>query len=91
MPGLLRKAGYRTGVAGKLHVAPQSAYPFEFTLKGNGRDVTRLAESAEEFMAEKSDRPFFLLVGFSDPHLAARAKNRVFVGRGKNGVFEGFV
>ncbi len=70
LPGLLRKAGYRTGVAGKLHVAPQSAYPFEFTLKGNGRDVTRLAESAEEFMAEKSDRPFFLLVGFSDPHRA---------------------
>jgi arylsulfatase A-like enzyme len=26
----LKKAGYRTGIIGKLHVNPESAFPFDF-------------------------------------------------------------
>lgn len=70
LPLVLQETGYRTAIAGKHHVEPVTTYPFETWLKDNGRDVTAMAASARRFMAEKSDRPFFLLVGFMDPHRA---------------------
>lgn len=70
LPVLLREAGYRTAIAGKHHVEPASTYAFEQTLKGGARDVTRLAESARAFMAEESQKPFLLVVGYADPHRA---------------------
>ena len=30
MPSLLKQQGYRTGIIGKLHVNPESAFPFDF-------------------------------------------------------------
>ncbi|GMU20788.1 MAG: hypothetical protein AMXMBFR13_08840 [Phycisphaerae bacterium] len=73
LPAMLKDAGYRTAIAGKHHVEPIATYPFETWLKGGGRDVAALADSARGFMAQKSDRPFFLLVGFVDPHRAGPA------------------
>ena len=72
MPGLLSRAGYRTGLIGKLHVGSKSGFSFDFRpdtkeLMGN-RDVRRMAEHAAAFFASERDRPFFLLVGYSDPH-----------------------
>ena len=41
---ILMQKGYRTALLGKQHVMPESAYPFTFNPKTNGRDVMALAE-----------------------------------------------
>lgn len=71
LPFMLQQAGYRTGVIGKLHVAPEADYPFDYVGRigtGGGRSVMRMGELAEEFFQESGDQPFFLLHGFVDPH-----------------------
>lgn len=74
LPNLLAKAGYRTGIVGKHHVLPMAAYAFAETLPcpGGAKNVAAMAESARAFMAGPADRPFFLLVGFTDPHRAQK-------------------
>jgi N-sulfoglucosamine sulfohydrolase len=75
LPGLLGPAGYRTGIIGKVHVLPQSVYPFDVEvttgLAGN-RDVVTMAKKAEQFITEAGDKPFFLVMGYSDPHRSAK-------------------
>jgi len=76
LPALLSANGYRTGVIGKLHVAPPAQLPFDLQvpdgeLMGN-RDVSTMAQRAGEFFDADPERPFFLLVGYSDPHRAAK-------------------
>jgi len=71
LPKLLKDAGYRTGIIGKIHVQPQSVYPFdeEITAKLEGnRNVAEMARRAQQFIAESGNKPFFLVMGFSDPH-----------------------
>ena len=67
----LRDAGYRTGLVGKLHVNPASAFPFDFKAIASsnfGReDLSRYAEEARKFITA-SDEPFFLSVNFPDAH-----------------------
>jgi N-sulfoglucosamine sulfohydrolase len=73
IPRLLQQAGYRTGVIAKLHVQPPEVYPWDADLtRVNGRNVAVTAEQARKFMQESGERPFFLLVGFNDPHRAAK-------------------
>lgn len=85
VPRLLRARGYRTGIIGKYHVQPDEVYPFEHRvltgLMGN-RDVSAMAEKARGFFAAEDDRPFFLVVGYSDPHRAGEgfANNRDYAG-----------
>src|SRR5687768_10506929 len=69
LPALLNARGYRTAIIGKNHVQPESAYPYQTVLKsaGGNRGVVGMARNAGEFMAA-DERPFFLLVGFADPH-----------------------
>jgi N-sulfoglucosamine sulfohydrolase len=71
LPGVLRGRGYRTAILGKNHVQPESVYPYETILKsaGGNRGVVVMAGTAGEFMAAGGE-PFFLVVGFSDPHRA---------------------
>lgn len=70
----LRGAGYRTALVGKYHVRPENVYPFErLRSPGGGRNVMRMAEAARKFMAE-ADKPFLLVVGFTDPHRGAAGK-----------------
>jgi N-sulfoglucosamine sulfohydrolase len=75
LPRLLRDAGYRTGILGKIHVLPQLVYPFhvEITrgLDGN-RNVAAMARQARKFFEDSGTKPFFLVVGFSDPHRTAK-------------------
>ncbi len=67
----LREAGYRTGIIGKLHVNPESTFPFDvkklpsanFRRKGLGD----YAKHAEDFF-KAGDRPFFLSVNYPDAH-----------------------
>src|SRR5262249_37361182 len=73
IPRLMQQAGYRTGVIAKLHVQPPEVYPWDADLtRVNGRNVAVTAEQAKKFMQESGQRPFFLLVGFNDPHRAAK-------------------
>ena len=73
LPGILKAHGYRTGLMGKLHVNPESAFPFDFRWnesKANSfgsRNVGRVAEVAGEFF-RGSEQPFFLSLNFSDAH-----------------------
>lgn len=72
IPALLKKAGYRTGILGKLHVAPENSFPFDTRIQVNTRDVKASAEKAGEFL-RTAGRPFFLMANFSDPHVIGRS------------------
>lgn len=72
LPALLRKAGYRTGIVGKKHVKPEALYPFDVEVAGpqlaGNRNVAAMAAAAGEFLRGSAGLPFFLVVGYSDPH-----------------------
>jgi len=68
MPRVLRDHGFVTGVVGKLHVQPAEVYPWDFEPPVGGRDVQQIAARAAEFLATCGERPFYLHVGFADPH-----------------------
>jgi N-sulfoglucosamine sulfohydrolase len=65
---LWKAAGGLTALIGKVHSAPPAAYPFDFELDVDGRDVARLAELARVFVESVEGRPFLLVVACSDPH-----------------------
>jgi N-sulfoglucosamine sulfohydrolase len=66
LPKLLREAGYRTGVIGKLHVNPPSVYSFD--VEAPRAALAEMAKEARNFFGDGGGKPFFLLVGFSEPH-----------------------
>ena len=76
LPVLLEQAGYRTARIGKFHVAPESVYHFQQVLKAGGtndpaaigRSPVEMADLSRPFMAEASEKPFFLYVASDDPH-----------------------
>lgn len=68
LPRVLKDAGYRTGLIGKLHVNPASALPFDTSAPGIQRGVFEMAGIARKFIQESSGRPWYLHVGFADPH-----------------------
>lgn len=75
LPGLLKSNGYRTGIIGKIHVQPRTVYPFDEEMtKGiaGNRGVAAMAEQARQFFRDSGDKPFALVVGFSDPHRGAK-------------------
>jgi N-sulfoglucosamine sulfohydrolase len=74
LPFWLRRAGYATALVGKKHLRPDSAFPYEAELvpeQSGIRDVKALSDAAIRFIAENPDRPFFVTIGYSDPHRAA--------------------
>ena len=68
LPRVLKDAGYRTGLIGKLHVNPPSALPFDMSEPGLQRGVAEMAGVARKFIQESGDKPWYLHVGFADPH-----------------------
>ena len=72
LPTLLKENGYTTGILGKFHVQPASLYQFDVTVQGDPtnthRDVAAMAKGAKDFFEANRDRPFYLHVGFTDPH-----------------------
>lgn len=74
LPAMLRRAGYATALVGKKHVGPDSAFPYEAELvpeRSGIRDVREMAIAASSFIRSTNDRPFFVTIGYSDPHRAA--------------------
>jgi N-sulfoglucosamine sulfohydrolase len=67
----LHEAGYRTGIIGKIHVNPKTAFPFDFkritTSNFARKHLTKYATEASTFFAESS-QPFFLAVNYPDAH-----------------------
>ena len=78
IPNLLKPAGYRTGIIGKLHVAPEDSFQFDFreTDSGKTREVRWVAQRVEQFLKQTGDQPFFLMVNYSDPHAFRRKEDR---------------
>ncbi len=70
IPNILNRAGYYTGIVGKLHVDPEEKFQFDERGRLDGRDVRGFAEFAGQFMAnaEAARQPFFLMANYSDPH-----------------------
>lgn len=69
LPVYLKNAGYRTGILGKLHVTPEDSFPFDYRpKKGDTRDVKAVARNVATFLSSPSEKPFFLMVNYSDPH-----------------------
>lgn len=69
-PALLGKLGCFTGIIGKVHVGPPSVYPWEIRHESQTRDTDRLAAEVGSFLqvARNRRQPFFLTIGFVDPH-----------------------
>ena len=75
LPHLLRPLGYRVGIAGKVHVKPATAFPFDkvpgFDASCN-REPTRPHDVAgvRDYMStEKHSSPFCLVVALVEPHV----------------------
>lgn len=71
LPRSLKALGYRTGILGKLHVNPETAFPFDFsaipTANFTRKELSNYTRFAESFMTS-DDRPFFLSVNYPDAH-----------------------
>src|SRR5688572_316531 len=73
LPQVLSAAGYRTALVGKKHILPDDALPFDEELapeRPGNRDVAFMAAQARKVIAKNADRPFLVIVGYSDPHRA---------------------
>jgi N-sulfoglucosamine sulfohydrolase len=70
LPTALHRAGYRTGVIGKVHVAPLDAFRFDYADRDalSTQDVGTVARKAGAFIDDAGDTPFFLMVNYFDPH-----------------------
>ena len=70
IPNILKRAGYRTGIIGKLHVAPGTSFQFDYRKPSHveARQVKLVAQRASEFMTHCGQQPFFLMVNYTDPH-----------------------
>lgn len=69
---LMKSAGYRTGLIGKLHVNPAQAFPFDDraipSANFGRRKMEEYAAAAAKFI-RSSDKPFFLSINYPDAHL----------------------
>jgi N-sulfoglucosamine sulfohydrolase len=70
LPTLLKKAGYRTGIIGKLHVAPESSFEFDYKQVNTAdtRDLKKVRARCDAFLDDSAGQPFFLMLNFFDPH-----------------------
>lgn len=69
---VLATGGYRTGLVGKFGSRVPEGAPFDFEVSPpdlkRGYDVEAVAGAAARFLEQVGPAPFFLLVGFADPH-----------------------
>ncbi|HYO81564.1 MAG TPA: sulfatase [Bryobacteraceae bacterium] len=78
---LLKDSGYRTGVIGKMHVNPIERFRWDLNSQGEARDVVSMAERARQFIEGAGGSPWFLQIGYADPHRAEKGfANRDYKG-----------
>jgi N-sulfoglucosamine sulfohydrolase len=73
LPWMLKQAGYATALVGKLHVKSLALLDYDAWLlpeQAGNRDVAAMGHAAGHWMRAQAGRPFFLTVGYSDPHRA---------------------
>jgi uncharacterized sulfatase len=76
LPQHLAPVGYRTGIAGKVHVQPKLCFPFE-EVPGFDANAVRAPTNAHDlsgvkgFIERDKDKaqPFCLVVGLTEPHV----------------------
>ncbi|ALC46054.1 CG14291 [Drosophila busckii] len=80
LPNVLREQSngrVLSGIIGKKHVGSAANFRFDYeqteeqhSINQIGRNITNIKHYAREFLAQakREQRPFFLLVGFHDPH-----------------------
>lgn len=85
IPALLKDAGYKTGVIGKLHVNPIERFQWDLDSQGDSRDVLSVAERARSFVKTAGNSPWYLHIGYTDPHRAGDGfANRDYKGVERN-------
>lgn len=71
LPRSLKSGGYRTGIIGKLHINPESAFPFDFQEISSAnfarKTLSDYARHASAFI-QAGNEPFFLSVNYPDAH-----------------------
>ncbi len=79
---LLHESGYKTGLIGKFHVNTPSHFKLDYVDTKNSRHVKQMSDKAADFFAQTKGNPFFLTVGYSDPHRAGKGfgEDKVFPG-----------
>lgn len=74
MPHHLKPLGYRVGLAGKVHVLPDKAFPFE-KIDGFDQNCVRNPtrphdlQYVRRFMTDRADQPFCLVIALVEPHV----------------------
>jgi len=71
LPKVLKEKGYTTGIIGKLHVNPEKQFPFDFNRKNyaQARNVELVASRVESFINMAGEKPFFMYLNYTDPHV----------------------
>lgn len=73
LPEYLSAQGYRTLLAGKVHVKPRRAFPFEYVETQGDWTATIVDEDSEvtAFLREEAgaEQPFCLVIATNDPHV----------------------
>ncbi|KAH3864421.1 N-sulphoglucosamine sulphohydrolase-like [Dreissena polymorpha] len=75
LPKILQDHNIRTGIVGKKHVGPEEVYPFDYEMTEEqhsilqvGRNISYMRNLVRKFLQANDSRPFFLYIGFHDPH-----------------------
>lgn len=74
MPHHLNELGYRVGIAGKVHVQPAKAFPFE-NVPGFDSNAVRnptqphRLDGVRDFISRDTAQPFALVVALTEPHV----------------------
>ncbi|MCA9150927.1 MAG: sulfatase [Planctomycetales bacterium] len=74
LPHLLRPLGYRVGIAGKVHVEPASAFPFDAVAGFDSNCVrnptqTHNLQAVRDYISTTHDTPFCLVIALVEPHV----------------------
>ncbi|WP_127584254.1 sulfatase family protein [Paenibacillus koleovorans] len=84
LPERMKKAGYRTGIVGKLHIEPEEQFVFDcqwndlqqFGFGPNQRrDYGEALSVIERFIDEAGEDPFWLMYNLPDAHLPHMRQN----------------